>query len=174
MDIFYLRVGIPKSLAQVWVWLKREDHAMLESQVRENQSMAKMKWFKTQVDEMCFRFNLEYRYTVLSRGVQHWLFDMVKSARRSPKWEFWEKTLRTNFVLFGWSSVDLVDQVEHINLGLDFFGPDRSGWSGGPVWPVWGLTANCLIRPVWGTDLTGLHWQLQRLVFFLKWGIYTP
>ena len=51
--------------------LKREDHAMLESQVQENQSMANMKRFKTQVDEICFKFNLEYMYAVLSRGIQH-------------------------------------------------------------------------------------------------------
>jgi len=51
--------------------LKREDHAMLESQVRKNQSMAKMKLFKTQVDEIYFKFNLEYRYAVLSGGMQH-------------------------------------------------------------------------------------------------------
>ena len=50
--------------------LKREDYALLKSQVEENQSMANMKWFKTQVDEMCFKFNLEYRYAVLSRGMQ--------------------------------------------------------------------------------------------------------
>ena len=51
--------------------LKREDYAMLESQVRENQSMENIKPFKTQVDEIYFKFNLEYRYAVLSRGMQH-------------------------------------------------------------------------------------------------------
>ena len=51
--------------------LKREEYAMLDSQVRENQSMAKLKQFKVQVVEMCLILNLEYRYAVLSRGIQH-------------------------------------------------------------------------------------------------------
>ena len=51
--------------------------------VEENQSMAKLKQFKAQVVEMCLIFNLEYRYSVLSRGIQHGLFDLVKSAHRS-------------------------------------------------------------------------------------------
>ena len=53
--------------------------------IEENQSMAKMKQFKAQVVELCLIFNLEFRYAVLSRGMQHWLFDMVKSAHRTPK-----------------------------------------------------------------------------------------
>ena len=80
---------------------------------------------------MCLIFNLEYRYAVLSRRMQHWLIDMVKSAHRStPSENPKRKSLRFNFVLLGWSSVDLVDQVEYINLGLDFSGPDRSDLSG--------------------------------------------
>ena len=46
--------------------------------------MAKLKQFKAQVVEMWFIFNLECRYAVLSRGMQHWLIDTVKSAHRSP------------------------------------------------------------------------------------------
>ena len=96
---------------------------MLESQVRENQSMAKMKWFKTQVDEMCFKFNLEYRYAVLSRGMQCWLFDSVKRAHSDP-WEDPErKPLRTNIEILEWSSLDLMDQVESCKQGFGLLLP---------------------------------------------------
>ena len=47
--------------------------------------MAKLKQFKAQVVEICLIFNLEYRYVVLSRGMQYCLIDMVKSAHRSPQ-----------------------------------------------------------------------------------------
>ena len=85
------------------------------------------------------------------------------------------KPLRTNFVLLGWSSVNLVDQVEHLNLGLGFSGPDRSDRSRGPVWPVQGVTASFWtdrsdrsVGPVWPvcTD--------RATASFWKWGIYTP
>ena len=53
--------------------------------LKKNQSMAKLKQFKAQVVEMWFISNLECRYAVLSRGMQHWLIDTVKSAHRSPQ-----------------------------------------------------------------------------------------
>ena len=141
-----------KSLAQVWICSRRY-YAMLESRVWESQNMAKLKQFEAQVVEMYLIFNLEYRYTVLSRGMQHWLIDMVKSAHRSPQVKILrEKLLRTNFVLLEWSSVDLVDQVEHLDLGLGFSGPDRSSFSGpdrSDRSRFWGLTASSLNRPVW-------------------------
>ena len=37
--------------------------------------MAKLKYIKAQVFELYFIFILEYRYAVLSRGMQHWLID---------------------------------------------------------------------------------------------------
>ena len=122
--------------------LKREDYAMLESQVRENQSMAKMKWFKTQVDEMCFIFNLEYRYVVYQEGCNIDYLTQSKVLIGHPSKNPERKPLRTNFVLPGWSSVNLVDQVSHLNLGLGSSGPNRSNRSGGLVWPVPGLTAS--------------------------------
>ena len=125
--------GIPMSLAQAWICSRKED-AMLKPQGWQSQSMARLKGFKDQVIELYFIFNLKFRYVVLSRGMQRWLFDMVKSAHRSPSKNPERKPLRTNLVLLEWSSVNLVDQVEHLNLGLGFFGPDRSG---GSVWPVW-------------------------------------
>ena len=45
------------------------------------------------------------------------------------------KPLRTNLEIFGWSSLDLVDQEESFSSGLGFSDPDRSG---GPVWSVMG------------------------------------
>ena len=39
----FLRVGIPKSLAQVWICSRKEDYAMLKSHGRQSQSMAKLK-----------------------------------------------------------------------------------------------------------------------------------
>ena len=49
-----------KSLAQVWICSK-ECSAMVESQVEENQNMAKLKQFKAQVVEI-------YLYSILSIG----------------------------------------------------------------------------------------------------------
>ena len=48
-------------------------------------SLTKLMYGKIEVIELCFIFNLEYRYAILSRGMQHWLFDMVNGAHRSPK-----------------------------------------------------------------------------------------
>ena len=83
---------------------------MLESQVRENQSMAKMKWFKTQVDEMCFKFNLEYRYVDYQEGCNIDYLTRSKVLIDNP-WEDPErKPLRTNLEILEWSSIDLMDQ----------------------------------------------------------------
>ena len=95
---------------------------------------------------MCFKFNLEYRYVVLSRGMQCWLFESVKSAHSDP-WEDPErKPLRTNIEILEWSSLDLMDQVESCKQGFGF------------LWQ----------RPVWlvCTDRTTTS--------FWEWGIYTP
>ena len=113
-----------------------------------SQSMARLKWFKAQVVELCFIFNLEYRYTVLSREMQHWLFDSVKSAHRSPKWGSWEKPLRTNLEILEWSSLDVMDQV----------GSSKQGF--GVLWPEQRLVFS-------RTGLIGLVWQSQQLVFEL-------
>jgi len=53
--------------------------------------MAKLKCFRAQVVEEVLLFNLEYRYTVLLREMQHWLIHTLKSAHRSPKLGFLEK-----------------------------------------------------------------------------------
>ena len=63
---------------------------MLKSQVQENQNMASLKQFKAHVLELRFTFSFEYRYVVLSRGMQRWLIEYTQSAHRLPS----EKTLR--------------------------------------------------------------------------------
>ena len=98
--------------------LKKEDYAMLDSQVRENQSMAKMKWFKTQVDEMCFIFNLEYRYVVDQEGCNIDYLTRSKVLIDDPWVDPARKPLRTNLEILEWSSVDLMDQVESCNRVL--------------------------------------------------------
>ena len=149
----YKRDGNAKSLAQVWN-CSRKEVAMVKSQDWQSQ-----KYGKTEnVSELkCWIIDL---YFILSIGIPYYQkgcnIDYLTRSKvliGHPSENPERKPLRTNFVLPGWSSANLGDQVEHLNMGLGFSGPNRSDRSRGPVWPVQGVTASFFNRPVWETSL---------------------
>jgi len=128
----FLRVGIPKSLAQVWICSWKEN-AMLKSQdwqvkVWQDWSDSKLKWLNCGL------------YLILSIGMPYYQegcnIDYLTRSKVliDDPWEDPErKPLRTNIEILEWSSLDLMDQVGSYKQGF------------GVLWP-W---------PVWGTGLTG-------------------
>ena len=129
----FLRDGIPKSLGQVWNCSKEKimqcwNPKFEKIKVWQRWSDSRLKWMECVLDlilSICIPYyqegcNIDY----LTRSKV-----LIGHPSENPE----RKPLRTNFVLPGWSSVNLVDQVSHLNLGLGSSGPNRSNRSGGPV-----------------------------------------
>ena len=129
-------------------------------------SDSRLKWIKCILD-LILSIGMPYYQEGCNIDYLIWSKVLIGHPSENPE----RKPLITNFVLPGWSSVNLVDQVEYLNLGLGFSGPYRSDRSGGPVWLVQGVTASFLtnrsVGPVWPvcTD--------RATTSFWKWGIYT-
>ena len=131
----FLRVGIPKSLAQVWICSWKEN-AMLKSQdvkVWQYWSDSRLKWLNC------------VSYLILSIGMPYYQegcnIDYLTRSKvliNHPSEDPERKPLRTNLEILGWSSLDLVDQKKSFSCGLGFSDPDLSDRSRGPVWPVRG------------------------------------
>ena len=133
-DIFFYELEFLKSLAQVWI-CSRKENAMLKSQDWQSQSMARLKWLKAQVIELCFIFNLSIGMSYYQDGCNIVYLTRSEVLIDHPSEDPDRKPLRTNLKILEWSGLDLVDQVESYRSGSGFSNPDRSG---GPVWPVRG------------------------------------
>ena len=83
---------------------------------------------KAQVVDFIFTFNLEYRYAILFRGMQHWFLKRQYSTVLIgyPGENPWEKPMFTNFEKPGRPSPSLVDQVRPTVWVGGFSSPDRS------------------------------------------------
>ena len=113
----FLRVGIPKSLAQVWI-CSRKENAMLKShdwqvKVWQDWSDSRLKWLNC------------VSYLILSIGMPYYQegcnIDYLTRSKvliDHPSEDPERKPLRTNLEILEWSSVDLMDQVESCNRVL--------------------------------------------------------